>query len=114
MSQCLTCEKAKSCALEWKDQGNWVSCTAYVPPPTPDIDSLRYETMCSLCFHNGKESCKKGGPNVICCDEFTKKVKTNYDQLRAMSVEELAAWLEDRTMLPINGLWLDWLRQEAE
>ena len=40
-------------------------------------------------------------------------VITNADRIRAMSDEELAAWLEDRTMLPINGLWLDWLKQEA-
>ncbi len=39
--------------------------------------------------------------------------KTNADRIRAMTDEELAAWLEDRTMLPINGLWLDWLRKEA-
>lgn len=38
---------------------------------------------------------------------------TNADRVRAMTDEELAAWLEDRTMLPINGLWLNWLKQEA-
>ena len=41
-------------------------------------------------------------------------VKTNADRIRSMSDEELAEWLEDRTMLPINGLWLDWLKQEAK
>lgn len=41
-------------------------------------------------------------------------IKTNADKIRAMTDEELAEWLEDRTMLPINGLWLDWLKQEAE
>lgn len=40
-------------------------------------------------------------------------VKTNADRIRAMSDEELAAWLEDRLPLPSNGLWLDWLKQEA-
>ena len=43
-----------------------------------------------------------------------KRIATNADRIHAMTDEELAAWLEDRTMLPINGLWLDWLRQEAE
>lgn len=41
-------------------------------------------------------------------------VKTNADRIRSMSDEELAAWLEEITMLPIVGLWLDWLKQEAD
>ena len=43
-----------------------------------------------------------------------KRIATNADRIRSMSDEELAAWLDDRIMLPINGLWLDWLKQEAE
>jgi len=39
---------------------------------------------------------------------------TNADRIRAMSDEELAEWLEDRFPLPSNGLWLDWLKKEAE
>lgn len=39
---------------------------------------------------------------------------TNADKIRAMTDEELTAWLEDRFPLPINGLWLDWLKQEVE
>lgn len=42
------------------------------------------------------------------------RLKSNADRIRAMTDEELAAWLEDRTMLPINGLWLDWLKQEEK
>ena len=43
-----------------------------------------------------------------------KRIATNADRIRSMSDEELAAWLEEITMLPIVGLWLDWLKQEAE
>ncbi len=39
---------------------------------------------------------------------------TNADRIRSMTDEELAEWLEGRFPLPINGLWLDWLRQEGE
>ena len=54
MSQCLTCKKAMSCTLDWKNQGNWVSCTAYVQPVT-NADRIRSmsdkelaEWICSL------------------------------------------------------------------
>ena len=43
-----------------------------------------------------------------------KRIVTNADRIRAMTDEELAAWLEEITMLPTVGLWLDWLKQEAE
>lgn len=39
---------------------------------------------------------------------------TNADKIRSMTDEALAEWLEDRFPLPINGLWLDWLKQEVE
>ena len=43
MSQCLTCKKAMSCTLDWKNQGNWISCTAYVQPVT-NSDRIRSMT----------------------------------------------------------------------
>ena len=58
--------------------------------------------------------CPWASPEEIICSSFKPKRMTNGDKIRAMTDEELAAWLEDRTMLPINGLWLDWLKQEAE
>lgn len=47
-------------------------------------------------------------------EEPPKPVVTNYDRIHHMNVGELAEWLEEITMLPINGLWLDWLKQEAD
>ena len=42
-----------------------------------------------------------------------KCIITNANRIRAMSDEELAAWLEARLSLPSNGMWLAWLRQEG-
>lgn len=58
----------------------------------------------------------EGGKYTAFCDmENCKERKpSNADRIRNMTDEELAEWLEDRFPLPINGLWLDWLKQEAK
>lgn len=40
--------------------------------------------------------------------------KTNADRIRAMTNEELAAWLDDRSIIPCKEVWLDWLKQEVK
>ena len=47
-------------------------------------------------------------------EEPPKPVVTNYARIHHMNIEELAEWLEEITMLPTGGLWLDWLRQEVD
>lgn len=54
-----------------------------------------------------------------CSDEcrtyrrFRPKPKTNADRIRAMSDEELAAWIAKRSPGTTAERWLDWLRQEV-
>lgn len=61
-------------------------------------------------------------PDVI-CSEYHQKPVTNYDLLRAKSVEEMAEFLtlimmgEERSVPFIYSTvdkWLDWLKQEAD
>lgn len=57
------------------------------------------------------------------CDYFEKKPSTHFDEIKAMSVEELAEWLtlclwgENREvpflLTCTVDKWLDWLKQEA-
>lgn len=49
-----------------------------------------------------------------------KPIMTNADRVRAMTDEELAAWLADHPVVseydennPQHKAWLDWLKQEA-
>lgn len=48
------------------------------------------------------------------------KTRTNYNNLREMSLTELAAWLADHPLVseydennPKHKAWLEWLRQEV-
>jgi len=48
-------------------------------------------------------------------------VKTNFDRLHAMSVEELAAWIAEHPVVasydennPQHKAWLEWLEKEAD
>ena len=67
---------------------------------------LRKESARAFDIHwHGEDDC----PYEVC-----PEIKTNADRIRSMTDEELAEWLEDRFQLPINGLWLDWLKQETE
>ena len=92
-----------------------------------------------LCYHNEqnflhehgvcygtkeKEPCSCGG-NPVKCD-FYEEVRekyihqTNYDNLHAKSVEEMAEFLETlcpsyNWTLTLKGMtWLDWLEQEEK
>lgn len=61
---------------------------------------------------------------ILCsCWEMVSvpKPQTHYDEIRAMSIEELAAWLADHPLVseydennPKHKAWLDWLKQEAK
>ena len=61
------------------------------------------------------------------CDYFEKKPITHFDEIKAMSVEELAEWRSNGQCPPdhyhgdydclnrsCKGCWLDWLRQAGE
>lgn len=73
------------------------------------MDNTKYVAKCTNCGHYFR---KEDFP--MCVLDRTGKSTTNADRIRSMTDEELAAWLEDRFQLPINGLWLNWLKQEAE
>jgi len=83
---------------------------------------LRKETDQAFDIHwLGEEDC----PYDVC-----PEIKTNADKIRAMSDEELAVWMCDRScsLCPLKDCkgrmevgrtvcynrWLDWLRQEVE
>ena len=68
-------------------------------------------TLCDRCKEYARCCLNYDGDN---CRRNRTVEPTNADRIRSMTDGELAAWLEDRTMLPINGLWLDWLKQEAK
>ncbi len=68
-------------------------------------------TLCDRCEEYARCCLNYDGDN---CRRIRTVEPTNADRIRSMSDEELAEWLEDRTMLPINGLWLDWLKQEVK
>jgi len=69
----------------------------------------------------------KTDPDII-CSEYHQKHITNYDLIRAKSVEEMAEWIDhiqvdayERGLMGapvvdypnIYSKWLDWLKQEA-
>lgn len=68
-------------------------------------------TLCDRCKEYARCALNYDGDN---CRRIRTVEPTNADRIRSMTDEELAAWLDDRAMLPVNGLWLDWLRQEAK
>ena len=58
---------------------------------------------------------------ISACYGYEKGNPTNADRIRAMTDEELAAWLADHPVVseydennPQHKAWLDWLRQEAQ
>lgn len=88
---------------------------------------------CCNCKNLGKLKDEDGEPYDWCekvCDCPDAKMErncrhfeiaTHADKLRAMSDEELAAWLADHPVVsmydgsnPQHKAWLDWLRQEAQ
>jgi len=53
--------------------------------------------------------------------DMYKPKKTNFDRIRAMSVEELAAWIAEHPVVvaydennPQHKAWLEWLEKEAD
>lgn len=68
-------------------------------------------TLCDRCKEYARCCLNYDGDN---CRRSRTVEPTNADRIRSMTDEELAEWLEDRFQLPINGLWLDWLKQEAK
>ena len=58
---------------------------------------------------------QKGMPYVRpteSCDRWKTMKQTNADRIRAMSDEELAAWIEEITE-DMTTNWLNWLKQEV-
>ena len=58
---------------------------------------------------------QKGMPYVRpteSCDRWKTMKQTNADRIRAMSDEELAAWIEEITE-DMTTNWLNWLQQEV-
>lgn len=88
MMQCLTCKKSSECRLEWKEQGNWISCTAYVPTAT-NADRIRAMT--------DKELAEFMALNTDC---YYCRAKDN-DRCASLATT------------PCGDIWLDWLEQEA-
>ena len=68
-------------------------------------------TLCDRCKEYARCCLNYDGDN---CRRIRTVKPTNADKIRSMTDEELAAWLEEIIMLPVNGLWLDWLEQEVK
>lgn len=60
--------------------------------------------------------CLKGSNHEVECEGYTPM--SHYDQIRSMSVEEMATFIRDLIIDRNIGIpsetWLEWLRQEAE
>jgi len=74
--------------------------------------------VCERCTENG--NCAWQNHDETICREKPAFPATNYDRIRAMSMEEMAVWLA--AMLGVNPFdgtgndyrkWLDWLKQEV-
>lgn len=84
---------------------------------------------CVSCVHEYlspmSDTCRECGIAMLNYKEAKPKPTTNYDLLRAKSVEEMAEWLGDKDTCPpgacthmYDGVdcpecWLDWLKQEV-
>lgn len=77
---------------------------------------------CDTC-RNAK--CNIRSTGLICCSNYRPKLQTNADRIRAMSDEELAAFIDEPTMCEGHGLGdcmnkecdkciLEWLQQPAD
>lgn len=76
---------------------------------------------CRKCKHNYKPSTCEPKCNRMCDGESDFEPITKYDQIHAMSIEELAEWLTKITddaqldaKTKCNYQWKDWLQSEAE
>lgn len=89
--------------------------------------------ICSKCTHENYCDMAQFGvhePPITACFKFKKKLLTNADRVRAMSDEELASFIHDRSCAycPMDDCdgrmnvgrdacykrWLDWLKQEVK
>lgn len=80
--------------------------------------------LCSNCTHaNDCVMFQFSGtePPITACCKFKKKQQTNADRIRAMTDEELAVWIVNRTEgNDFDGYeehvesWLDWLKQGVD
>lgn len=74
------------------------------------------------CPYNTLDGCKVKEYNAICpltnmATPITEYRMTNADRIRAMSDEELAAWMSECNAYreyAIASQWLPWLKQSAE
>ena len=76
---------------------------------------------CRKCKHNYKPSTCEPKCNRMCDGESDFEPITKYDQIHAMSIEELAEWLTKITddaqldaRTKCNYQWDEWLQSEAE
>ena len=79
-------------------------------------------TYCDTCGHQFSDIC--GGCETLDGVPVKYRKKTHYDEVRAMSVEEMADWLGSIIQewfcgtAEVNGevidSWLEWLKQEVE
>lgn len=76
---------------------------------------------CRKCKHNYKPSTCEPKCNRMCDGESDFEPITKYDQIHAMSIEELAEWLTKITddaqldaRTKCNYQWDGWLKSEAE
>ena len=79
---------------------------------------------CDTCANKNCPFDKKVAKDIVLSCDAYKSHDTNYDRIRAMSVEELAnklAWRaecpdkfhQDKCNEDCFGCWLDWLNQEV-
>lgn len=76
---------------------------------------------CRKCKHNYKMPEDEPRCNLMCDGESDFEPITKYDQIHAMSIEELAEWLTKITddaqldaRTKCNYQWEEWLQSEAE
>ena len=76
---------------------------------------------CRKCKHNYKPPTCEPKCNRMCDGESDFEPITKYDQIHAMSIEELADWLTKITddaqldaRTKCNYQWDEWLQSEAE
>lgn len=92
---------------------------------------IKYEDICDKCAHGAYcDMATFGGhnPKIVACCKFTNRHQTNGDRIRAMTDEELAAFIGHASLcVTIQGMvddWCarygsctqcirDWLKQEA-
>lgn len=76
---------------------------------------------CRKCKHNYKPPTCEPKCNRMCDGESDFEPITKYDEIHAMSIEELAEWLTKITddaqldaKTKCNYQWKEWLQSEAE